>query len=608
MILKKLKLENFRGYQNLEIDFDENLNAIVGANDIGKSTILEALDIFFDGNIIKVDSNDLNIKRKKEGINFFKISCQFDIRNKKKILIDSTSYTTFEDEFLLNENKFLEIIHEYDTSKTKLTPKISLNILYPTELKKNLNILKLAELKKLANEMSIENLVENKTKKLCYRKTIYNNLKNKKNLSKSFLSLDKTFPDDYDLWDKIKNELPLYFLFQSDRSNTDKDAEVQNPLKIATKKVVLDLQNQIDDLKNQIKKEVKKVGEQTINELKNFNLDLAENLDVDLNMKNFDTLFSFNIIDEENIPLNKRGSGVRRLMLLSYFMAEAKQNKQNKKIIYAIEEPETAQHPNFQNKILETFKELSNKNCQIMLTTHSPSIVKQLNEDHLVFIKKENKIPIVNQKEQINISEIATTLGITPNILSKVIISVEGDTDINFIKSFNKIKDFNTIVDLDKNNIDFISHKGGNIINWINKDYLKKSDIFEIVICDNDSKSGQDAINKVNLNQNQNRKGILTKMYEIENYIHPSLYNEKYGTNFYFTKDWNSFDIPQYLTTFLKEEPRFKSCYEKDKTRENMIKIEISKELAPKMTKELLINLKCFDEIKNWFEEIKKAL
>ena len=47
MILKGLKLENFRSYQNFTIDFDENLNVIIGRNDIGKSTILEALDIFF---------------------------------------------------------------------------------------------------------------------------------------------------------------------------------------------------------------------------------------------------------------------------------------------------------------------------------------------------------------------------------------------------------------------------------------------------------------------------------------------------------------------------------------------------------------------------------
>lgn len=47
MILKELKLKNFRGFTDTVIEFDDNLNFIIGRNDVGKSTILEALDIFF---------------------------------------------------------------------------------------------------------------------------------------------------------------------------------------------------------------------------------------------------------------------------------------------------------------------------------------------------------------------------------------------------------------------------------------------------------------------------------------------------------------------------------------------------------------------------------
>ena len=46
MKIVSLKIKNFRGYKDLtEIKFD-NLTVFVGKNDIGKSTILEALDIF----------------------------------------------------------------------------------------------------------------------------------------------------------------------------------------------------------------------------------------------------------------------------------------------------------------------------------------------------------------------------------------------------------------------------------------------------------------------------------------------------------------------------------------------------------------------------------
>lgn len=46
MILKKVKLKNFRGYSECEINFSDDITAIIGKNDIGKSTILEALEVW----------------------------------------------------------------------------------------------------------------------------------------------------------------------------------------------------------------------------------------------------------------------------------------------------------------------------------------------------------------------------------------------------------------------------------------------------------------------------------------------------------------------------------------------------------------------------------
>ena len=47
MTLNKLILKNFRGFRDsTEIEFSD-LDVIIGRNDVGKSSILEALDIFF---------------------------------------------------------------------------------------------------------------------------------------------------------------------------------------------------------------------------------------------------------------------------------------------------------------------------------------------------------------------------------------------------------------------------------------------------------------------------------------------------------------------------------------------------------------------------------
>ena len=58
MILKELHLKNFRGYEDATIKFNENLNVVIGKNDVGKSTILDAMDIFFNDQ--KIEPEDCN--------------------------------------------------------------------------------------------------------------------------------------------------------------------------------------------------------------------------------------------------------------------------------------------------------------------------------------------------------------------------------------------------------------------------------------------------------------------------------------------------------------------------------------------------------------------
>ena len=73
MKLCEVILKNFRGYYpetRIKID---NLTALIGKNDIGKSTILEALEIFF--NQAKIDVGDRNVFHSDEETT---IGCVFD--------------------------------------------------------------------------------------------------------------------------------------------------------------------------------------------------------------------------------------------------------------------------------------------------------------------------------------------------------------------------------------------------------------------------------------------------------------------------------------------------------------------------------------------------
>jgi predicted ATPase len=51
MRILKLKLSNFKRFSSLEIDLDQPITVLVGQNNSGKSTILEALRIAFEDNL-----------------------------------------------------------------------------------------------------------------------------------------------------------------------------------------------------------------------------------------------------------------------------------------------------------------------------------------------------------------------------------------------------------------------------------------------------------------------------------------------------------------------------------------------------------------------------
>lgn len=79
---------------------------------------------------------------------------------------------------------------------------------------------------------------------------------------------------------------------------------------------------------------------------------------------------------------------------MNFFRAQAEQRKEagdSTGIIYAIEEPETSQHFDNQKLLIDAFKELSlNGNAQIILTTHSGTVVKQLAYSNIRLIQDNN--------------------------------------------------------------------------------------------------------------------------------------------------------------------------------------------------------------------------
>ena len=71
MYIKKLKAKHFKKYKNLEVDFNENINLLIGENESGKSTILQAIDLLLSGSRNKVETIGLEYLLNKNAIKDF---------------------------------------------------------------------------------------------------------------------------------------------------------------------------------------------------------------------------------------------------------------------------------------------------------------------------------------------------------------------------------------------------------------------------------------------------------------------------------------------------------------------------------------------------------
>jgi hypothetical protein len=190
--------------------------------------------------------------------------------------------------------------------------------------------------------------------------------------------------------------MPLYTLFQADRKNSDEDGEVQDPMRLAVREILGDLtiQAELAKVAESVKTRLDEVAAQTLAKLNELNPQIASSLNPQIPessaLKWIDVFKNVSITGDQDIPINKRGSGVKRLILISFFRAEAERRQREAglpNVVYAIEEPETSQHPEHQRALTSALVALSKAaRTQILLTTHSPEIVKKLKFENLLLI------------------------------------------------------------------------------------------------------------------------------------------------------------------------------------------------------------------------------
>lgn len=400
MKIKSLRINNFRGYRGeTTINFEE-LTAFVGKNDMGKSSILEALDIFFnDGKgVIKIDKDDVNVGARENQEHEICIAICFS-ELPERIVIDATNETTLSSEFLLNSDGHLEIIKKYPNGGSA---KVFIRANHPTNPEcADLLLKKDTELRRIIDSKQI--VCEDRTRNAVMRTAIWQHYS--EDLQFSTIDIDASKGDTKSIWEKLHKYMPLYSLFQSDRKNSDGDSEVQDPLKEAVKEILRDevLRQTLDEVAATVEAKLREVSTRTLEKLQEMSPDIASTLNPVIpsanSLKWADVFKSVSITSDENIPINKRGSGSKRLILLNFFRAEVERRQSETNtpsVIYAIEEPETSQHSENQKKLIRALVALSAaEHTQVIITTHSATIVKELGFNNIRLIRMDQEQKVV---------------------------------------------------------------------------------------------------------------------------------------------------------------------------------------------------------------------
>lgn len=593
----------------MSIMFDD-MTALVGRNDAGKSTIMDALDIFFNNGT--PDKNDAS---KGGNVSDIGIACIFD-ELPETIVLDDAVPTTLKCEYLLNREGYLELHKVFNgaLATPKLTGLFAITMHPSSNDTKDLLYCNNKALKDKAEALHI-NLVGVDKKINAQLRAAIRDASGIGTLVERNISFLKDGAES--VGKNILVELPAFALFKSDRPSTDQDPEAQDPLKAAIKEAVKQKEVELNAIAGYISTEVKKIADLTLAKLREMDSTLATTLTPQFSPPNWSSLFKATISSDEDIPVNKRGSGVRRLILLNFFRAKSEQQmRENKKsnTIYAVEEPETSQHPRNQRLLVSALQEISAQD-QVIITTHTPMLARVLPATALRFIQTNvetgAKEVICGGTDTTN-TIIANSLGVLPDHNVRVFIGVEGKTDIPFLKNMARllIEAGEDVPNLEQMELDgeiiFVPLGGSGLAEWTNR--LTNLNRPEFHVYDRDNAPPkqpkyQKHIDK--LNQRTCCKAVATNRREAENYIHRDAINAALAETPYqvtFDQDVSEMmDVPTELVKTINSVALHSDQWGGTKAKDFLCSIA-----ARKMTKEMLDVIDPNNEVKGWLLDIKE--
>lgn len=417
MKIKRVILTNFRAFKNVQtIEFDD-FNCIIGKNDVGKSSILVALDWFFGNRELSdIDINNDNIVNDSSGfvIGGDELSVEIDF----EVQFDTDVPNFFSDEnrhlyrkdFLDGNNLRIKKYYLHSSSHqldndyyVKKTGYYVFTKHYNSFGNRPLSFLAIEELKAEGSKIGqfFDTIKANIQKDIELQKqNSPNDVALQTVLRLEELNIDsKTFEqicDDLSAhsnvnyqWDyePIEDNSMDFILKSNGEFPKFRFFNAETPLNEYIKLLfsgtsTQNAQKEIDALKNNVAQQISsQVFPNGQSETFSFSSD-------------YEYLANSLLLSDKGIPLSNRGDGFQLRIKNAVFRLLSAQNAvSTQPMVFVFEEPETHLHPSAQREMYETIQKLSvQKFYQIVITSHSPYIVNALSENktEIIVVKREN--------------------------------------------------------------------------------------------------------------------------------------------------------------------------------------------------------------------------
>lgn len=409
MKIESLRIENFRSFKDETILFD-NFTCFVGANGSGKSTILNALNVFFrqykdcKTDLSKLTIEDFHHKNAKDPI---KITVTFEniSDNAKSDLSD----------YVRQDKLIVSSIAIYDSA------------------------LELAEVKQYGNRLGFQKFrryfeADKNGEKVAELKNIYEDLKKqfpdlpnpgtKPVMASSLKEYESNHPDECELIpsedqfygvSKGVNRLARYLqwvFISASKDVTEEGEETKNTalgqLLERTVRSKVNFAEKVGKLKKDTQEEYQKILEAEQSVLDSISATLQNSLeswahpgitaqilwkqDPEKSVK-VEEPWAYLKIGERGFEGNlaRFGHGLQRSYMLALLQEITKISEEDvPTLIMGIEEPEIYQHPPQAKHLAETLYELSEKDSQIMICSHNPLFIPGDNFEAIRLVREKD--------------------------------------------------------------------------------------------------------------------------------------------------------------------------------------------------------------------------